>query len=224
MYHVIGERKEAPARFVVPLGAFERQMAWLARLRFNVISLQDAVRRLLAKEVLPPRAVVLTFDDGTRDMLTLALPVLERHGFPATSFIVTQSMGSTVQWTEHLGIGGRPLLTWEQALQLQPLVTLEPHTRSHASLPKLDDKALADELRGSRTDVQEHTGRVPSVFAYPYGHCDDRVVAATAEAGFVAACIAEAGLNDAFTPRFELRRYEIQGDMSLTAFLRTLVT
>ena len=93
MYHAIGERDEPAARFVVPIGAFERQMAWLAHLRFNVISLQEAVRRLLVGERLPRRAVALTFDDGTRDLNTLAHPVLMRHEFPATAFVVTRAMG-----------------------------------------------------------------------------------------------------------------------------------
>src|SRR4051812_3056203 len=92
MYHVIGERDETPARFVVPLGAFERQMAWLTRLRFKVLRLEDAVAALLGGEALPRRSLVLTFDDGIRDMLTLVRSVLERHGFPATAFVVTRMM------------------------------------------------------------------------------------------------------------------------------------
>jgi len=222
MYHVIGEHDEAAARFVVPIRAFERQMAWLARLRFNVISLQEAVRRLVAGERLPRRAVALTFDDGTRDLLTLVHPVLARHEFPATAFVVTRAMGSTIGWTEHPGIGGRAILSWDEALELQPLVTLEPHTCTHPSLPTLDDDMLAEQLRGSRADVEERTGRTPSVFAYPYGHFDARVAAATAGAGFAAACSVQEGVNDMSTPLFELLRYEIDGEMSAARFLRTV--
>jgi len=219
MYHVIGERGETPARFVVPIGAFERQMAWLARLRFNVLRLEDAARALLAGEPLPPRAVVLTFDDGTRDLLTLGLPVLQRHGFPATAFVVTRAMGTQIAWTEHPGIAGRQILTWEEALQLEPLVSLEPHTRTHPSLVTLDDTELAAEIGGSRADLHERTGRSHDFFAYPYGHYDARVAAATEAAGFAAAASVLAGPTDASTPRFELKRYEIRGDESLAKFL-----
>jgi peptidoglycan/xylan/chitin deacetylase (PgdA/CDA1 family) len=223
MYHVIGERNEAPARFVVPIGAFERQMAWLARLRFNVISLQEAVQRLLAKDPLPPRAVVLTFDDGTRDMLTLALPVLRRHGFPATAFIVTRAMGGRIGWTDRPGIAHREILTWDEALQLEPLVSLQPHTRTHPSLPKIDDDQLRDEVAGSLADLDERTGGAHEFFAYPYGHFDDRVAAAAEAAGYTAALSVNRGLTNTDTPRFEFRRYEIRGDESLTRFL-TVVT
>jgi peptidoglycan/xylan/chitin deacetylase (PgdA/CDA1 family) len=222
MYHVIGERDERPERFVVPIGTFERQLAWLARLRFNVLRLEDAARRLLGGEELPPRAVVLTFDDGTRDMRTLALPALERHGFPATAFVVTRTMGGRIDWTERPGIARRQLLTWDEALELEPLVSLEPHTRTHASLPTLDDVQLRDEIAGSRFDLQERTGRSHELFAYPYGHLDARVIAAVGDAGYVAACGIETGLNEPTTPPFELRRYEIPGDQTLRRFLLTV--
>jgi peptidoglycan/xylan/chitin deacetylase (PgdA/CDA1 family) len=222
MYHVIGERDETATRFVVPLGAFERQMVWLARLRFNVMRLDEAVRRLLSGEPLPPRAVVLTFDDGARDMRTLALPVLERHGFPATAFVVTQAMGGAVSWTERAGIAGRPIMSWEEALELEPLVSLQPHTRTHPSLPTLDDARLADEVGGSRADLEQRTGKRHEFFAYPYGHFDDRVAAAVASAGYTAALSVRWGRTDSSTPTYELKRFEIGGEDSTARFLRTV--
>jgi hypothetical protein len=56
MYHAIGERGEEAARFVLPVEAFEKQVAWLS-LEFNVLRLEDSIRRLFAGETLPPRAV-----------------------------------------------------------------------------------------------------------------------------------------------------------------------
>ena len=222
LYHAIGEPGEPASRFVVPIAVFERQMAWLARLRFRVVRLELAVRGLLAGERSPRRTVALTFDDGTRDNHSLALPVLRRYGFPATAFIVTRAMGSSVTWTDRAGLAQRPVMTWEEALELEPLMSLEPHTRSHPSLPTLDDNALAEELRGSREDVEGRTGHVPSVFAYPYGHYDGRVARAVSDAGFLAACSVKVGLNDTSTPAYELRRHEVRGDWSLSRFLLML--
>jgi peptidoglycan/xylan/chitin deacetylase (PgdA/CDA1 family) len=223
MYHAIGAPGEPPARFVVPIGAFERQMGWLARLRFNVVRLEDAVRTLLAGERLPPRAVALTFDDGTRDLRTLAFPVLERYGFPATAFIVTGVMGGTVSWTDWEGLAGRPTMTWEDALAVQSLISLEPHTRTHPSLRALSDDEITDEVGGSRADIEARTGRAPKVFAYPYGHFDGRVVGLVSAAGLSAACSARAGVNDAATSPFELRRHEIRGEHTLRRFVLTVV-
>jgi peptidoglycan/xylan/chitin deacetylase (PgdA/CDA1 family) len=222
MYHAIGESGDRATRFVVPIAAFERQMAWLARLRFRVVRLEAAVQRLIAG--IPPqrRTIALTFDDGTLDNRLLALPVLERYGFPATAFVVTGAMGSAVSWTDHPDLAQRPVMSWTEALELEPLISLEPHTRTHPSLPELDDDALAAELRGSREDVERRTGHVPSVFAYPYGHYDARVARAVSDAGFLAACSVKVGLNDTSTPAYELRRHEVRGDWSLSRFLLML--
>src|SRR6478752_8590927 len=66
---------------------FAKQMQTLSRVA-NVIDLEQGLARLTAGEKLPSRAVALTFDDGYTDNLTLGVPILERHGLPATFFLV----------------------------------------------------------------------------------------------------------------------------------------
>jgi peptidoglycan/xylan/chitin deacetylase (PgdA/CDA1 family) len=222
MYHAIGDRDEPGTRFVVPLGTFERHMDWLARLRFNVLPLEDAAGRLVAGERLPPRSIALTFDDGTRDQLEFGLPVLQRHRFPATAFVVTGAMGATVDWTDHRDLAGRAVMTWDEALELRPLVSIQPHTRTHPSLPELSDAALADELAGSRADVEQRVGGAATLFAYPYGHYDAHVAEAAAAAGYTAACTVTRGSNDARTPTYELCRHEVRGELRLKRFISLL--
>jgi peptidoglycan/xylan/chitin deacetylase (PgdA/CDA1 family) len=222
MYHAIGAPGEAAERFVLPASAFAAQMRLLARLRYRVLRLETALRALMDGERLPRRSVALTIDDGTYDLRSLALPVLERHEFPATAFVVTRAMGGAVGWTEHAGLGGRATMTWDEALALEPLVTLQPHTRTHPSLRDLPREALQEELRGSRSDLEKRTGRPATVFAYPYGQYDATVATAVEEAHYAGACTAEPGLNDSTTPRFELCRYEVRGDASLRSFLGLL--
>jgi peptidoglycan/xylan/chitin deacetylase (PgdA/CDA1 family) len=219
MYHAIGEPGEAPARFVLPVDAFERQLAWFRRLRFNVVRLEDAVRRLLAKEPLPRRAVALTFDDGTQDLATLAHPLLQRYELPATAFVVTGAMGGTVTWTDQPGLSGRRVLTWEEASALEPLVSLEPHTRTHPSLPTLDDERLRDEIGGSRTVLEACTGHSHELFAYPYGHFDERVAGAVQAAGYAASVTMIPGSNTASLEPFALRRHEVAGTRRLFSLL-----
>ncbi|MBD0290840.1 MAG: polysaccharide deacetylase family protein [Thermoleophilia bacterium] len=222
MYHAIGEPGEPAARFVVPLPEFERQIAWLARGGFAVVALESALHAFRAGAAPPRNAVAITFDDGTRDLSTVARPVLERYGAPATAFVVTRAMGSSVGWTDQPGLAGRSVLDWREALALEPLVALAPHTCTHPSLPTLDDDTLAAELRGSREELEQRTGRPAELFAYPYGRYDARVVAAVAEAGFTAACSVRRGPNDSSTAAFELRRYEVRGDASFAQFVSYL--
>jgi Polysaccharide deacetylase len=82
---------------------FAQQMKVLARTA-NVLPLERALARLGAGEKLPARAVALTFDDGYRDNLTLAVPVLERLGLPATFFLVPRLLSGELHgWWETIG-------------------------------------------------------------------------------------------------------------------------
>lgn len=81
---------------------FDRQLAALGRLG-TVIGLSEAVDRLAVGDPLPPRSVVLTFDDGYQDSLDVAVPALARHGLPATFFLVPGFLsGRLGAWWEDL--------------------------------------------------------------------------------------------------------------------------
>ena len=91
-----------PARRGAGTRGLEGQLAFLRRVA-NVVPLGDALRALGRGDPLPPRAVALTFDDGYRDQLELAVPMLERLGLPATFFLVPGLLEGTVQaWWEQL--------------------------------------------------------------------------------------------------------------------------
>lgn len=72
---------------------FEQQMDWVAE-HMNPVTIQQAVASLDGGD-LPDRAVLVTFDDGYRDNLTSAAPVLERRGIPATIFLATDHIGTS---------------------------------------------------------------------------------------------------------------------------------
>ena len=72
---------------------FAEQMAWVTE-RLHPITLTDLAAAVEGRGVLPRRPVLVTFDDGYRDNLTAALPVLERYGVPATVFLATDHIGS----------------------------------------------------------------------------------------------------------------------------------
>jgi peptidoglycan/xylan/chitin deacetylase (PgdA/CDA1 family) len=100
IYHRVLERPD-PYRSGDPTVAeFDWQMALLAR-EFHVLPLADAVSRLAAGS-LPARAACVSFDDGYRDNLTLATPVLRRHGLPATFFVATDYLDGGAMWNDIL--------------------------------------------------------------------------------------------------------------------------
>ena len=88
----------------VPPDHFASQVAYLAR-HYEIISLGTLVRCFEERRAVPSRSVVLTFDDGFRDNLEHALPVLEKHRAPATVFVVTGSVSSgDLPWSQRLGV------------------------------------------------------------------------------------------------------------------------
>jgi peptidoglycan/xylan/chitin deacetylase (PgdA/CDA1 family) len=78
--------------------SFERHLSWV-RERFNVLSLREAVERL-RRASLPSRALSITFDDGYADNCTVALPILRRHGLPATVFVAAGYLDGGTMWND----------------------------------------------------------------------------------------------------------------------------
>lgn len=123
--------------------------------------------------------VAWTFDDGFRSFAHEAVPEMEARGIPSTVFLPTRWVCNTDEsdttW---------PGITHEEVAALPPSVHVASHSRSHPRLPALDDAGLADELVGSRTDLEGLLGRPVTLLAFPFGDHDDRVDAAALDAGY----------------------------------------
>lgn len=99
-YHRVNDEGD-PFFGALPTGTFERQMRHVAR-NYRVLPLEDLVERL-QRGGLPRNAVAITFDDGYRDNLTHAAPILSRMGLPATIFLATGFIGTAeVPWVDRL--------------------------------------------------------------------------------------------------------------------------
>jgi peptidoglycan/xylan/chitin deacetylase (PgdA/CDA1 family) len=178
-----GDRVRAPDRGVVVLiyhrvgggsgteidldpALFDEQMAWLAA-EGVAASLDDALAALASPE--PPEPperdpVVVTFDDGTADLAEVALPILVRHGVPATVYVATDF----VERQRSFPADGTPL-TWAGVREMAAsgLVTIGSHTHTHALLDRLPPDEVAGELDRSRELIGEKGGVAADHFAYP---------------------------------------------------------
>jgi peptidoglycan/xylan/chitin deacetylase (PgdA/CDA1 family) len=152
------------------------------------------VNELATPKVWPPRTIAITFDDGYKDNL-LAVEALAQRGMHATFFVVTGSLGRQSRWYES-DTPAKPMLSLEDLeSMLDAGMEVGSHTRSHAKLPGLSQAELREELEGSRTDLENTTGRPVESFAYPYGLHTAETITAVREAGYRTACSTVPGFH-----------------------------
>lgn len=149
-------------------------MHYLEAKGYSVISL-DEVCRMISKSNIRGKYVVLTFDDGYEDFFLHAFPVLQKHNYQATIYIVPNYIESkkTFWWDE--GIGESPLMNWDQIVQLSQtnLVTIGSHTMNHVDMNKLDRDELEVELIQSQKAISQRIKMPVEHFSYPRGICTD---------------------------------------------------
>jgi peptidoglycan/xylan/chitin deacetylase (PgdA/CDA1 family) len=209
LYHAFGNEM---SRFVVPRAAFARQLWLVSLLRFRVRPYAEVGGLLRAGRLPPPRTVALTFDDGYADNAEIAAPLLERHRFPATIFLVSSRLGGANDWSTGSQLHDRALLSADEVGTLRSRgLDFGAHTRTHRDLPEAPDAVVFEEVVSSRTELEAALGTPVETFAYPYGRVDRRVVAAVREAGFDSACTTDprlAQLDDdpLLLPRIEIKR------------------
>ena len=185
MYHSVSPYEHDPYLITVTPARFEQQMRWLRRLGLtgvSVRSLLEARRRGNGR-----RLVGLTFDDGYADFAEYALPVLSRHGFTATLFVVAGRLGGDNAWDPE---GPRkPLFTADQVQRMADAgMEIGSHGLRHVSLPDVGDAELAAETVTSRDILRRVSGQDVPGFCYPSGHVERRVIEAVKDAGYDYAC------------------------------------
>ena len=165
----------------------------------SFLDLLDGLREPAEREIL------LTFDDGYRDLLHTA-PFLFDRGVPALVFLVSDFAGRENSW--ELGLPGRRArhLDWAEIADLSAAnVSFGSHGRTHRDLTRLDASELDGELAGSKRAIEDRIGRAIRTFSFPYGRVGARERNAAREAGYEAAFTLYPPRGAAFD-RWRLRR------------------
>ena len=196
-YHRVGAFKgdHVPT---VSAEAFERQMAWIARRRIRVLSLDALADALEQGRPMPRRSAVITFDDGYEETATVAWPILKRFGFPAAVFV---SPGE---------VGWPGFATWEQlAAMTLDRMTIGSHTMHHSYVPLVPESRLVEELVGSKGIIEERVGRPVRFLSYPIGGYTPQAQAVIRQAGYRLACTTNRASAHGELDRFALRRIKM---------------
>jgi len=216
MYHKVNDLWPNPT--TVPTAVFEEQMALLGELAYVPVSL-DAVRdHYLHGSELPERAVLITFDDGYRDNVENALPVLRRYGYPAVVFVPIGFLddGRPLPHEEPLRLLGirNETVGWDELAELEAGgVRIESHGIGHRPLSELEPAEATREIALSKLRLEERLGREVDAFAFVKGSLADyrpEHASLVAQAGYKLAFTSVSGANGPASDRFRLRRYNIE--------------
>lgn len=188
MYHQVGDFSSMRAHRpnYCHHRRFAAQMGFLRDFGFRVLRLDEALAGLRGERPLPPRSVVLTFDDGYEGFLRHALPELQRHGFPALVYLISGYLGRTADWFAK--DPGRPiprLLSAEQARDLRAAgIDIGSHSATHPRLAALDPEAQGRELGDSKAALEDLLGEPVHHLCYPYGSFNQTTVTLAHRAGY----------------------------------------
>ena len=200
-YHRVGPfRRGAPRKMTVTPENFKAQMHFIRRSGIDVLTLD---------QVLEGRTgVALTFDDGFRDCMEHALPVLRSLGFPATFFIVAGAVGGTDTWMRVTTMPEERIVDWDDLRRLLDAeMTIGSHSMTHATLS-------AAEVKESRKVLEDRLDVRVNHFAYPRGETTSEAVGWVRESGYAAAWATKSGDAD----RFTRRRLPVSANASLAHF------
>lgn len=223
MYHRVADRgPRSLRRYRLSPAAFDEQLAALREWGYRGVLPDEWRRACEARRPLPGKAVMLTFDDGYRDFAEDAWPLLERHGFPVTVFVVTDAAGATSRWDAR---HGQPadLLRWDEIEELRGRgVRFGSHTASHRCLTGLSNADAVRELVRSRTSLEERLGTAVSSIAYPYGDVDGGVTHLAGACGYSVGFTCEARHSELIDSPLLMPRFEVRSEFSMGDFARTL--
>ncbi len=203
IYHRVGAL--TGVRVDLPVPSFDAQMELLANAG-GVLRLDDAIARLRTGEDLSGHTVV-TFDDGTADFVDKAMPVLVRHGIPATLYVATRHIEESLDFPD----AGRPA-SWLglAAAAATGHVTIGSHTHSHALLDRLAPSDVEDELDRSIGLIGDRLGLEAKHFAYPKALAPTPIADRAVRRRFASAALAGTRANPVGSDVHLLRRSPIQ--------------
>jgi peptidoglycan/xylan/chitin deacetylase (PgdA/CDA1 family) len=184
MYHAVSRVGGRLRRLGLSPEQLAAQLAALQRAGYELMGLTEALAAVTRE---PSRAVVaVTFDDGYRDFLHAAVPVLQALDARATVYVPTAFAGGRAHWLGARAESVPPLLTWGELGDCvsSGRVEIGSHSHTHVHLDTLGPQALEVELRHSKRLLEERLQTPVVSFCYPHGYHSRGVREAVRNAGY----------------------------------------
>ena len=164
-------------RWIATPQTLQSELSWLRDNGYTSVTFEALRQNIEQGTPLPPRPVIISFDDDWQSQFDYALPLLHEYGFTATFFVWVRAVGRA----HHM--------TWDEIRALDAEgMEIGCHTMTHLILPRLkNDQQLTHEIVAARDLIVAHVGHPVTTLAYPFGQYDERVVQAARDAGFTTA-------------------------------------
>lgn len=206
LYHRI-DVSPINSQYYVKPEKFEEQMKLLYDWGYTTVTTSELIKAIKEGVDLPPRPVIITFDDGHLDNYTTAFPIMEKYGFTGVLYIVGNYMGAdgymtATQISEMADAG------WE----------VGSHSMNHFDLQTLDKESQHIEIVDSREKLENEIGVPVRTFAYPFGLMNDSAGSLVHEAGYVAAMGLGYTHDQGSGNLFFLQRRDIKGTYDMKQF------
>ena len=190
MYHGVEatHRQGWPKSLIMPTAQFEEQIRYLKDNGYTIVTVEALAKRLETGQSVD-KYVALSFDDGYKNNLEVAIPILQKYGAKGSFFVVNRLIGKPDYMDE---------------ADIKKLIAagmeLGSHTYSHNPLANIEEKYLVWETDTSRYWLKKKfDGYIVRTLAYPNGSYNARVIAAAQKYGFYRALTGHIGLNTAET-------------------------
>ncbi len=224
MYHRIGEPAfPGDNKYSISAELFQRHMSALKKAGWVCRSMDDFLDWHSGKISLPAKSFVLTFDDGYASVHAHATPILNRLGWRATMFIVTDLIGGDDEWMRLYSANSQRLLSRDQIIEMANQGwSIGSHAAIHCDLTSVCDTELEGILMRSREELTKLLNRPCCCLAYPYGRYCERVKKIATRVGYSVAFSVKPGFNRPSQDILSLRRIDVFGTDSATALLRKI--
>ena len=222
MYHEVEAEAPSGYGYAVSLEKFRQQIRILKQAGYVAVTLREVVQAVQGNEKLPPKPVVVTFDDGYEGVWRNALPVLQESGMAAVLFAIAGHLGGKNSWDRQ---SGGPELKLMGEGEVRELLAagweLGAHTVNHLRLTTLSLKEAEVEIRESKTLLEQKFQTPVDSFSYPYGAHSPEICAKVRKTGYTAGVTIFSSAPSVTADPWRMRRvFPHAGDSSLTFRLK----
>jgi len=206
LYHRI-DISPINSQYYVPPAKFEEEMKLLHDWGYQTISTELLIKAITEGADLPPRPLLITFDDGHLNNYTTAFPIMQKYGFTGVLYIVANYMGVD-QYMNADQIKEMAAAGWE----------VGSHSISHADLTALDPYRQRYEVVESRTILEEALGVPVRTIAYPFGISSPGVIDYAHFAGYIGGMSLGYTYDQGVGNLFTMQRRDIKGTYDVKQF------